>query len=208
MTSSKLRHSCSFPILLFSFLNFILFILSAASIAPIVFLKTPPTSLGWSFLIVSSISLLSCFIGFYSQLTHCCFITHLSLLMASCIGQLLGILALFTKEKSSLSMLKSPRDPREAKVLVRLECGVLMSMFVMQIGVLIVTCAVQSCWVRDYESVEAEREAWSRKRNQRIAKVQQECMENANKICEMKDKEFDDKVKNKYGQWVKNDFEG
>lgn len=105
-------------------------------------------------------------------------------------------------------MLKSPRDPREAKVLVRLECGVLMSMFVMQIGVLVVTCAVQSCWVRDYESVEAEREAWSRKRNQRIAKVQQECMENANKICEMKDKEFDDKIKNNYGQWVKNDFEG
>ncbi|KAH0653117.1 hypothetical protein KY290_031403 [Solanum tuberosum] len=133
MTSSKLRHSCSFPILLLTFLNFILFILSAASIAPIVFLKTPPTSL-----------------------------------------------ALFTKEKSSLLMLKSPRDPREAK----------------------------SCWVRDYESVEAEREAWSRKRNQRIAKVQQECMENANKICEMKDKEFDDKIKNKYGQWVKNDFEG
>ncbi|KAK4368588.1 hypothetical protein RND71_012380 [Anisodus tanguticus] len=207
MTSSKLRRSCSFPIVLISFLNFILLILSAASVAPIVVLKTPPTSLGWSFLMVSAISLLSCLIGFYSQLTHCCFITHLSLLLASCIGQLLGILALFTKEKSSLSILKSPRDPREAKVLVRLECGVLMAMFVIQLGVLVLTCAVQSCWVRDYEGLEAEREAWSRKRNQRIAKVQEESMENATKISEMKAKELDDKIKNKYGQWVKNDFE-
>ncbi|KAL0308425.1 UNVERIFIED_CONTAM: hypothetical protein Sradi_5784800 [Sesamum radiatum] len=32
-------------------------------------------------------------------------------------------------------MLKSPRDPREAKLLVRLECGVLMAMFVMQLAV-------------------------------------------------------------------------
>lgn len=105
-------------------------------------------------------------------------------------------------------MLKSPRDPREAKVLVRLECGVLMAMFVMQLGVLVLTCAVQSCWVRDYEGLEAEREAWSRKRNQRIAKVQEESMANATKISEMKAKELDEKIKNKYGQWVKTDFEG
>ncbi|KAK6139707.1 hypothetical protein DH2020_026551 [Rehmannia glutinosa] len=209
MASSKHRtSSCSFLNLLLSFFNFILFILSAASLAPIIFLKMPPTSLGWAFLMISTISLLSSFVGFYSQLTHFCYITHVSLLLASSAGQLLGILALFTKEKSSLSMFKSPRDPREAKVLVRLECGVLMAMFVMQLGVLVVCCVVHNCWVREYEGLEAEREATAKKRRQKIARVEEESMANAAKIAELKNREFDEKMKNKYGQWMKNDFEG
>ncbi|XP_059634737.1 uncharacterized protein LOC132277048 [Cornus florida] len=208
MASSKLRKSCSFPILLLSFLNFILFIISAASVAPIVVLKMPPTSLGWALLMVSCISLVSSFVGFYSQITHFCFITHVSLILASSIGQLFCILALFTKEKSSLSMIKSNRDPREAKLLVRLECGILMAMFIMQLGVLVLACAVHSCWVREYEGLEAEREVTAKKRSRRIARVQEESMANAAKIAEIKAKELDEKMKNKYGQWVKTDFEG
>ncbi|CAK9144177.1 unnamed protein product [Ilex paraguariensis] len=208
MASSKLRSSCSFLTLLLSCLNFFLFILSAISLAPILVLKMPPTSLGWAFLMVSSISLLSSFVGFYSQLTHFCFITHVSLLLASSIGQMLGALALFTKEKSSLSMLKSPRDPKEAKLLVRLECGILLSMFVMQLGVLIVTCAVHSRWVREYQGLEAEGEATARKRSQRIAQVQEESLENTTKIAKVKAKQLDEKMKSKYWQWVKTDFEG
>ncbi|KAG8376227.1 hypothetical protein BUALT_Bualt09G0041100 [Buddleja alternifolia] len=197
MASSKPRGSCSFINLLLSFFNFILFILSAASLAPIISLKMPPTSFGWAFIMVSCISLLSSFIGFYSQLANICCITHVSLLIASSTGQLLGILALFTKEKSSISMLKSNRDPREAKLLVRLECGVLMAMFVMQFGVLLLTCCVHSCWVREYEDLEAEKEATTKKRRQKIARVQEESMANAAKIAELKGKEFDEKMKNK-----------
>ncbi|OMO91803.1 hypothetical protein COLO4_18101 [Corchorus olitorius] len=208
MTSSKLRSSFSFPNLLLSCLNFTLFILSAASIAPIILLKMPPTSLGLAFLMVSSISLLSSFVGFYSQLTHFCFITHVSLLIASFIGQVLGILALFTREKSSLSMLKSPRDPKEAKLLVRVECGIFMAMLLMQLLVLTLTFMVYNCWVREYEGLEAEREASAKKRSRRLARVQEESMANAAKIAEIKDKEFDQKMKTKYCQWVKTDFEG
>ncbi|KAK3034498.1 hypothetical protein RJ639_032487 [Escallonia herrerae] len=133
---------------------------------------------------------------------HCCFLTHISLLLASSIGQLLAILSLFTKEKSSLSMLKSPRDPREAKLLLRLECGVLMAMFVMQLGVLALTCAVHSCWVREYEGIEAEREKTARRRSRRIVRVQEESMANVAKISDSKAKELDEKMKTKYGQWV------
>ncbi|KAL3532691.1 hypothetical protein ACH5RR_006212 [Cinchona calisaya] len=209
MASTKLRRSsCSFPNILLSFLNFILFILSAASLAPIIFLKMPPTSLGWAILMVSCISLFSSFTGFYSQLTPFCFTTHVSLLLASSIGQLLAVLALFIKERSSLSMLKSPRDPKEAKLLVRMECGILMAMFVLQLGVLILTCAVHSCLVREYEGLEADREAMARKRSMRIAKVQEESMADAAKLAEIKSKELDEKMKSKYGQWVKTDFEG
>ncbi|KAL6974609.1 hypothetical protein U1Q18_028792 [Sarracenia purpurea var. burkii] len=106
-------------------------------------------------------------------------------------------------------MLKSPRDPREAKVLVRLECGVLMAMFVMQVGVLILTCAVHSCWVKEYESLEAEREVTAKKRNRRIARVQEE-ESISDKIADIKGKELDEKTKTKsnYGQWAKTDFEG
>ncbi|GFS33768.1 putative membrane lipoprotein [Actinidia rufa] len=66
----------------------------------------------------------------------------------------------------------------------------------------------QSCWVREYEGLEAEREVSAKKRSRRIARVQEESMANAAKIAEVKAKELDEKVKNKYGQWVKTDFEG
>lgn len=203
-SKSNLRSSCSFPNLLLAFLNFILFILSVTSLVPTILLRMPPTSMGVAFLMISGISLLSSFVGFYSQL---CFITHISLLFASLIGQILGILALFTKERSSLSLLKSPRDPKEAKLLVRLECGVLMAMLMMQMVVLMLSCVVQSCWVREYEGLEAEREAMTKKRGRRIAKVQEESMENAAKIAEIKAKEFDEKMKSKYVQRVKPEFE-
>ncbi|XP_057767123.1 uncharacterized protein LOC130987560 [Salvia miltiorrhiza] len=206
MASSRRRSSCSFLTLLLSFFNFILFILSAASLAPTIALRMPPTSLGWAFLMISGVSLLSSFVGFYSHLARFCFITHVSLLLASSAGQLLGILVLFTKEKSSLEMLRSARDPREAKVLVRLECGVLMAMFVMQLGVLVVSCVVQSCWVREYEGLEAEREATARKRRQKIARVQEESVANAATAVEMKNKDFDEKMINKYGKWTENDI--
>ncbi|XVF35131.1 hypothetical protein REPUB_Repub18cG0118400 [Reevesia pubescens] len=208
MTSSKLRSSFSFPNLLLSCLNFTLFILSAASLAPIILLKMPPTSLGLAFLMVSCISLLSSFVGFYSQLTHFCLITHTSLLIASLIGQILSILVLFTKEKSSLSMLKSPRDPKEAKLLVRVGCGIFMAMLLMQLVVLALTCTLHNCWVREYEGLETEREATAKKRSRRMARVQEESMANAAKIAEIKDKEFDEMMKSKYNQWVKTDFEG
>ncbi|XP_015572925.1 uncharacterized protein LOC8281179 [Ricinus communis] len=208
MSSSKLRSSCSFPLLLLSCLNFTLFILSSVSIAPIILLKVPPTSLGFAFLVVSCISLLCSFIGFYSQFNRFCFVTHISLLFASLIGQVLSILALFTREKSSLSMLKSPIDPKEAKLLVRLECGILMAMLIMQVVVLALSCTVHSCWVREYEELEAEREATAKKRSRKIARVQEESMANAAKIAEIKANEFDDKMKSKYGQWTKTDFEG
>lgn len=88
-------------------------------------------------------------------------------------------------------MLKSPRDPREAKVLVMLECGILMVMFVLQVVVLVLSCGVHKCWVRKYEGLEEEREKTSRKRNRKIAGID-----------EGKPKELDEKVKSK------NDFEG
>ncbi|XVE53996.1 hypothetical protein DITRI_Ditri03aG0047200 [Diplodiscus trichospermus] len=208
MTSSKLRSSFSFPNLLLSCFNFTLFILSAASLAPIVLLRMPPASLGLAFLIVSCISLLSSLVGFCSQLTRFCFITHISLLLASLIGQILSILALFTREKSSLSMLKTRRDPKEAKLLVRVECGIFMAMLLIQLLVLVLSCTVHTCWVREYEGLEAEREATAKKRSRRIARVQEESMANAAKIAEIKAKEFDEKMKSKYCQWVKTDFEG
>lgn len=104
-------------------------------------------------------------------------------------------------------MLKSPRDPREAKVLVRLECGALMAMFVMQMAVALLCCVVQSCWVREYEGLEAEREATEEKRRRRIARVQEESMANAAMIAELRGKELEEKMKSKYGAWGKNDSE-
>ncbi|KNA21653.1 hypothetical protein SOVF_041250 [Spinacia oleracea] len=191
MAKSKLRSSFSFPNLLLSCLNLTLFLLSFASLAPIFLLKTPPTSLGCALLVPGLVSLLSSFLGFYSRLTELCFTAHISFILASLASQVFSFLVLFTREKASLSMLKSPRDPREAKVLVMLECGILMVMFVLQVVVLVLSCGVHKCWVRKYEGLEEEREKTSRKRNRKIAGID-----------EGKPKELDEKVKSK------NDFEG
>lgn len=87
-------------------------------------------------------------------------------------------------------MLKSPRDPRESKFLVRVECAVLMAMFVMQIGILILSCAMRNCCVGDYEAEKGRRN---------FARVQEET------VAEGKDKEMGEKMK--YGKLTKNDFE-
>lgn len=146
----------SFPYVLLFCLNFTLFILSASSFVPTVIIKSPPTSMGYALVIVSSISLFSSFLGFFSPLAHFCFVTHVTFLITSLSAQFLAILTLLTKEKASLSMLKSQRDPREAMALVRLECGVFMVMFVLQIGVLCFTCAVNRCRVKKYETLDKE----------------------------------------------------
>ncbi|KAF7847289.1 hypothetical protein BT93_L3116 [Corymbia citriodora subsp. variegata] len=208
MSAVKSRSSCSFPNLLLSCLNFVLFILSAASFAPVILLRTPPTSLGLAFLVISSTSLASSFVGFYAHLTRFCFVTHVSVLLAALSGQVLGVLALFTKEAASLSLLGSRRDPREAKVLVRLECGVLTAMLLMEVVVLALTCAVHSCLVREYEGLGAERDATEKKRSMRMARVQEESTANAAKVAEVKAKELDERMRCKYGQWMKTDFEG
>ncbi|KAI6668571.1 hypothetical protein NL676_010849 [Syzygium grande] len=53
-------------------------------------------------------------------------------------------LVLFTKERLDLSPLRSQRDPKEAEVLLRLECGVLMAMLTIELVVLVLRapCAV------------------------------------------------------------------
>ncbi|MED6156109.1 hypothetical protein PIB30_011570 [Stylosanthes scabra] len=207
MASSKHRNTCSFSAMLLICLNLSLFVISAASFAPTILLKMPPTSFGMAFFMVSGISLLSSLVGFYSQLTYVCFLTHVSLVLASLVGQILTILALFTREKASLSLLKSPRDPKEAKFLVRMECGALMAMCMLQVVVLVLSCAVHSCWVKDYEELEAEKEAIARKRNRKMAKVQEESMANGTNIAQFKTKELDENMKSKNVQWVKTDFE-
>lgn len=201
MSKPRIRSSFSFPTLILSCLNFTVFIIAAVSVAPTLLLITPPASLGAALLCVSFATLGTAFVGFYSHITRCCFLTYISLMFASLLCQALAVIALFSKERWSLSMLKPRRDPREAKLLVRAECGVLMAMLVVQVAVLAAVCCVQVCWVREYhdQRVEADREAsTARKRSRRVARVQEEAVANAAKMAEIK-----------YGQaWVKTDFEG
>ncbi|XP_058079625.1 uncharacterized protein LOC131227823 [Magnolia sinica] len=208
MASSKLRSSSSFPYLLLSSLNFILFLLSSASFAPTILIKNPPAPLGWAIITTSSLSLLSSLAGFYSLLTHICFVAHISTVLAALAGQGLGFLVLFSREESTLRLLKPDKSPKEARILAKTACGILLSMFLLQLMVLVATCVVQSCWVREYEGLEAEREETARRRGRRMARVQEESMANAAKIAEVREKEMDEKMKSRYGQWVKTDFEG
>lgn len=109
-------------------------------------------------------------------------------------------------------MLASTRDPREAVVLVRLECGVLVAMVVLEVAAVVLACAIHRCWVREYEGfgVEREKMMMARKRSRRIEAITEESMANVGKVNEVKALELDEKMKNKYGsgQWVKKDIQG
>lgn len=164
------RETCLFTNHLLFCFNFPLFILSIASFIEISLLWS--SSHGFlciAFVMVSVFSLLSSFVGFYSYHTYSCFLTHFFLALASFVGQILSVFALFFREKETLSMLNSACDPKNAKVFVRLECGILMAMCILQFVVLMINCAVCCSWVKDNEDLEAKLEAMKIKMSRKIA---------------------------------------
>ncbi|URE47599.1 hypothetical protein MUK42_15054 [Musa troglodytarum] len=201
----KLRSSSSLPNLLLSSLNLLLLVLASASFAPVFLLRTSPTSSGWALFTVSSTTVLSSLLGFFSQLTRLCFVTHVFFILASSVGQALSFLALFLRPEPSLQLLGSDRSRKEQRVLMKVEEALLLGMFLVQSLVLVSACAVQRWWLRQYEEVEAEREASARKRNRRMARVQEEAIANAEAVA----RELEEKTRRgKQGRWAKNDFEG
>ncbi|KAF3326552.1 hypothetical protein FCM35_KLT08182 [Carex littledalei] len=206
--SSKLGScSSSLSTLLLASLNLILLFLASASLVPIFVLKSSPTSFGWTLFTVSATTLLSSLIGFYSQLTHFCFIIHVSLVLASLVGQILSSLSLFLRHESTRYLLGSHRDQKEQWVLMFLLELTFLGMFLVQSLVLVFGCMVEKRWAREFEEVEAEREEATRKRNRRKARVQEEAMVNAQAMAEVKSKGLEDKMRGKYGKWAKNDTE-
>ncbi|CAL9762820.1 unnamed protein product [Musa acuminata subsp. burmannicoides] len=210
--ASKMKRrssSSSLPSLLLSSLNLFLLVLASASFAPVFLLRTSPTSSGWALVAVSSATVVSSLLGFFSQLTHLCFLAHVSFVLASSVGQALGFLALFLRPDPSLQLLGSARSRREQRALAKVEEALLLGMFLVQSLELVAACAVQRWWARQFEEVEAEREASVRKRSRRMARVQEEAIANAAAMAEAKARELEEKMRaNNKGQWVKNDFEG
>ncbi|CAL9058928.1 uncharacterized protein LOC135651239 [Musa acuminata AAA Group] len=201
----KLRSSSSLPNLLLSSLNLLLLVLASASFAPVFLLRTSPTSSGWALFTVSSTTVLSSLLGFFSQLTRLCFVTHVSFILASSVGQSLSFLALFLRPEPSLRLLGSDRSRKEQRVLMKVEEALLLGMFLVQSLALVSACAVQRWWLRQYEEVEAEREASARKRSRRMARVHEEAIANAEAVA----RELEEKTRrSKEGRWAKNDFEG
>ncbi|URE11806.1 hypothetical protein MUK42_23495 [Musa troglodytarum] len=201
--------SSSLPSLLLSSLNLFLLVLASASFAPVFLLRTSPTSSGWALVAVSSATVVSSLLGFFSQLTHLCFLAHVSFVLASSVGQALGFLALFLRPDPSLQLLGSARSRREQRALAKVEEALLLGMFLVQSLALVAACALQRWRARQYEEVEAEREASARKRSRRMARVQEEAIANAAAMAEAKARELEEKTRaNNKGQWVKNDFEG
>ncbi|GAV79938.1 LOW QUALITY PROTEIN: hypothetical protein CFOL_v3_23400, partial [Cephalotus follicularis] len=165
-----------------------------SAVAPIILLKMPPTSFG--------LALLTSLVGFYSQLSHFCFMTDFSLLLTLLIG-LLNLLALLLKEKLSLSLSRSSRDSKNSHQLVHIILNeICISHFIRSIISLILFNNKYSINISSYKSIFLQRQ------QRRGAREWQECrkesMGNAAKLA-IATEEFDEKVRSKYGQW---DFEG
>nr|ABA18101.1 unknown [Olimarabidopsis pumila] len=188
-----------FQNILVSCLNFTLLILSLCSFIPIILLRNHPTSLAVAFLTVSIVSLISSFVGASTHQSRSCFLARITLHVSSLTGQLMAVLMMFCREKHSLSLLISPRDPREAKALVRIECGVFMVMIPLQIMVLVLACVFHYYWVREFEGLDVERQG-----NTRVSTV----VEVTKTSSDVKTMEMEEKMKGRHVQWVKTDFEG
>ncbi|KAJ3673651.1 hypothetical protein LUZ60_005643 [Juncus effusus] len=184
--------------LLLSSLNLILLFLSASSLVPIFVLKSSPTSFGWALFTVSFITIVSSLIGFCSQLTPCCFMTHIYIALASLTGQVLSFLSLFLKHESTRSLLSSQRDRKEVWILMFLLEITLFGMALVQCFVLILGCVVEKRWKREDEE-QLEREEMDKKR---MARVQEEPM--LNKEVEFKGM---NEMSGGFGKLGKNDIE-
>lgn len=191
----KTKSSSSCAQLFLPFLNLILLLLSSASLIPIFLLRNPPTSFGWALAVVSALTILSSLTGFCAQLAHVCFAAHTSLALTAALGHALGFLAFFLRPGPSMALLSSTRDPREAWVLVRAEEVALLGMFVLQMVAVVAGCTAQRWWVREYEEMEMEREEGERKRRWKMARVQEEAMENAAAAMEVRARELDEKLR-------------
>ncbi|PSS15464.1 E-Cad/CTF3 like [Actinidia chinensis var. chinensis] len=123
---------------------------------------------------------------------HFCFVTHISLLLAGQLVGALALFtshslllrnphlppprwpigrSLGPVHQRKIERFAAEIAPRPVRSEVTGEIGMrdldghvcdANAMFVMQFGALIMTCAVHSCWVREYEGLEAERERGER----------------------------------------------
>ncbi|XP_010535840.1 PREDICTED: uncharacterized protein LOC104811009 [Tarenaya hassleriana] len=200
-STTVLRKSCSFPNILVTCLNLTLLFLSLFSVPPIVLLRNPPRPLGLAILAIALISFLSSLAGLIPCISHSFFVYRLTLLSSLLVGQFLTVVALFTRERQCLSALKSIRDPREAKALVRFECVVFMAMVLVQIMVLVTSWVLHCIWVREFKGFEAEKSAsMARKYSGRVATVEEGFVPEG--------MDLEDKKTGKHVKWVKTDFEG
>ncbi|XP_042432933.1 uncharacterized protein LOC122019541 [Zingiber officinale] len=205
LRSSFSQSSSSLHALLLSSLNLLLLVLASASFAPLFLLRTSPTSFGWTLFAVSFSTALSALLSLLSShLTRPCFAAHLLLVLAASVGQALGFLTLLLRPGPSLRLLGSARGARDQRALARVEAALLLGMFLMQSLALVTACTLRQRWVRQFEEMEADREAAAGRRSRRMARVQEEAIANAAAAA----RELEEKLRNKKGQWVKNDLEG
>lgn len=80
----------------------------------------------------------------------------------------------------------------------------MLGMFLMQSLALVTACTLRQRWVRQFEEMEDDREEAAGRRSRRMARVQEEAIANAAAAA----RELEEKLRNKKGQWVKNDLEG
>ncbi|ERN11269.1 hypothetical protein AMTR_s00024p00237990 [Amborella trichopoda] len=114
---------------------------------------------------------------------------------------------LILRKNTCIRLLESPRTQREVKILIKAQVGFALSVFLLQIVVLGLMCAIESCIVKEFMGLETKREEMGRKRGRKVAHVRAEAMVQEAHMEEVRVREFEEKNENKYGQWVKPDFE-
>ncbi|KAK8941392.1 hypothetical protein KSP39_PZI010129 [Platanthera zijinensis] len=177
---SHIRSSCSLPNLLLYSLGLLLFTLSSASLAPILLARSPPASFGWALLAVSAASLLSSLLALFSHAARLCFIAHAATAASTIIGQCLALLALLLQPEPCLELLKPATGLRKARILMKIEAGVLAGMLVVQAATFVSACVVQRWWEREHVEVEkAKKVAARRRRSRRVAVEREEAFVNS-----------------------------
>lgn len=93
--------------------------------------------------------------------------------------------------------MSSPRNPRQVKILIKMACGAFLSMFLLQLVVLVLVCTVDDCWDKEFEGPELEKAEIARMRGRRMSRIQVESMINTATMADEEAEELDDKMKSK-----------
>lgn len=151
-------------------LNYVLLAGAICSIVLMFEIRKSPTTLGWVYIMVGSISILSAIAGFFSafdETPH--FFVHLFFLFSSLVGQGGSFLMLYSKPDSNIQYLKPGiKSSRDTRMLMKADATLFILMFCIQLAVLML--AYNCNFVDDCEDLEAT--VW--RRGRKLAKVQEE----------------------------------
>ncbi|KAL3681454.1 hypothetical protein R1sor_024410 [Riccia sorocarpa] len=185
---------------LLSILNIIIVLAAIATIVIEVYLERPPSRIGWLFLAVSIVTVISGLFGIRATKSVGCFSWHLIALLFSLGGLISAGLVIFIKVGSVQRRMDSTRNPSDTKRLLKLMGAIFFISGCVQAVILVLAIIASCCeFVDYYEDLEMSN-------RENLNQMQAESEKRAAKKADTNASKLADKMREKYGQHAHGEF--